>query len=1305
LRKELAAVFLVLLLGTGGTLVRLATAQDQILPIENFIDLDQALQERGFTSDTPFGIDCGTIFDQKVYVTLLNQGLVAELDKNTREVNNIFNDPDDEFVQRQFTQSFFSIARDPNNGNLFINEKDNGKLWRFNPLEPDQNLAWTRIPLIERIQEPTNPNVPHPYVEYPDAPLGFGHDGIGGYEVAPNFALLHTSTGDVFANFFAGGDGTVIFAQGFIWVGLSYFVDWENDFGVPPEDGLQDLNFHGLVKIDPVEGKIVKRIPLVEGIFRDVDSSGTVSAGDLRLANVHPGFAEGSLVQPGDEDIELASVAFTSNEKHTDTGGTPNVFDVGERVYRDVDSSGTVSAGDVRLANVHPGLKGSVVQEGDDDDGLALTAFTSNEKHTDTGGTPNVFDVGAIFVTGIVADSNDSNIFWITDIEGDQVFKFDILTERVVPPTPVPLPDGSFPRGVTTDQNFVYVALNEIGDFGKTGKVARIDKQTLMLVDPIDTGADISAGSGPFTVFVNNELLTVTDQSSHIILIDLLTDDITIISTELGSRGNHFGCVPFDGEFWFAGEGSARVGTVPNSRFQGGRPVQPTTTGGGGRPFNDPKRPNYDDDPPTFGEVMTMPGSMMVLAEIHDAVGVQSANLTLDKKTKIEMTPWEGNALWWKGVIPSEMLTSDTIFFKIVAADYNDNRAEYSGSAEVTGVSQTTQSFKVTPYTMHSAAVALETSANNFIELSTMDGNDMVGEYSDTIVIKNNSDRKLENVRIMLSPEISDSFLLDKYAIKVIEPNATATISIDMVGNPNRDTYGTVTAYDGHVIVMASNHSPVMLPVKINSVENFRYLAHMANLMEKADQRYRISLISSILNSDPAEKSDIEVTGRNGADNTITDASDTIVIRNTGDRTLNNVRLVVLGRDAFLLDRYTIPQMLPNGEISIQMLSRIDVNKYSPSSYTAEIIVAPENGIPIVIPVRIPAAAALDSADEFEVRVDGNTLSKASDSIVIKNTGTRTMDSVRVKLSDSLSSIFTLDRADFPVIAPDEEVVIELRYNAKDLRTFMQDYNGELSIISEHHNMRSLPVNITWNKVESDNFVIYARNENIGIAEGLLQYLDDNYPKIASKFISEGGKATIYMTATMEEMQLISDVTSFYSYSNDVIFICSCYDPEENAMEQLLYRAMIMKYPMYNNMKKIENDNGNWLLHGIAKYMIVKNDETLANKYVDAFKQEFADFQWYGPPTNAEYGSAITFFKYIEQEYGEHVLDFTLHHLGSGMTSNTRCDTLEDCALLRGVYDASGMDVDEKRWSLDMKIIVDGWKRYVADYYEISAEN
>jgi hypothetical protein len=130
-------------------------------------------------------------------------------------------------------------------------------------------------------------------------------------------------------------------------------------------------------------------------------------------------------------------------------------------------------------------------------------------------------------------------------------------------------------------------------------------------------------------------------------------------------------------------------------------------------------------------------------------------------------------------------------------------------------------------------------------------------------------------------------------------------------------------------------------------------------------------------------------------------------------------------------------------------------------------------------------------------------------------------------------------------------------------------------------------------------------------------------------------------------------------------------------------------------MKKIDNDHENWLVDGIAKYNVVKNNETALMEYIEAFKQEPTVFQWYGSSTDAQYGATITFFKYLEETYGEDAIYRSLYHLGSGMVSNHRCDTVENCAVLRGVYDASGMDMDRKRFSLDFETLVNEWVDYV----------
>jgi hypothetical protein len=117
-----------------------------------------------------------------------------------------------------------------------------------------------------------------------------------------------------------------------------------------------------------------------EGIYDDLDSSNTVSVGDKRLANPPGGLLfVGSIVKSGNSDVGKALVAFASNEKHRDNNGEDNsggLFDIFEGIYRDVDSSGTVSVGDIRLANPPFGFaSGSTVASGNSDVGKALVPF------------------------------------------------------------------------------------------------------------------------------------------------------------------------------------------------------------------------------------------------------------------------------------------------------------------------------------------------------------------------------------------------------------------------------------------------------------------------------------------------------------------------------------------------------------------------------------------------------------------------------------------------------------------------------------------------------------------------------------------------------------------------------------------------------------------------------------------------------------------------------------------------------------------------------------------------------------------
>ncbi len=146
-----------------------------------------------------------------------------------------------------------------------------------------------------------------------------------------------------------------------------------------------------------------------EAIYRDVDTSGTVTAGDIRLNGIRIGvsYFENSTVAAADGDAAavLTLAAFNANERHADPDASAN-YTPGEAIYQDVDASGTVTAGDVRLTLVSaaPNQYGyariktgtglletgsGLVVAGDTDIGTALIAFNANERHLSLNNVPN----------------------------------------------------------------------------------------------------------------------------------------------------------------------------------------------------------------------------------------------------------------------------------------------------------------------------------------------------------------------------------------------------------------------------------------------------------------------------------------------------------------------------------------------------------------------------------------------------------------------------------------------------------------------------------------------------------------------------------------------------------------------------------------------------------------------------------------------------------------------------------------------------------------------------------------------------
>jgi len=124
--------------------------------------------------------------------------------------------------------------------------------------------------------------------------------------------------------------------------------------------GLVLATFNGDEKHENDSGGDPTKFDVGETVYRDVDGDGFVSENDIRLANASTqgAFADGSIVADGDPDESFNAdagrviVIFNGDEKHeNDSGGDPTKFDVGETIYRDVDTNGFVSENDIRLAN------------------------------------------------------------------------------------------------------------------------------------------------------------------------------------------------------------------------------------------------------------------------------------------------------------------------------------------------------------------------------------------------------------------------------------------------------------------------------------------------------------------------------------------------------------------------------------------------------------------------------------------------------------------------------------------------------------------------------------------------------------------------------------------------------------------------------------------------------------------------------------------------------------------------------------------------------------------------------------------
>lgn len=182
-------------------------------------------------------------------------------------------------------------------------------------------------------------------------------------------------------------------------------------FSAPASGNTVDFNGSAVQTINPATYyNLVLSNKIQNGAYIDADSSDTVTAGDTRVFTGHPAFAGfgytvGSTVAGGDTDIGTVIELPTGsrNLKKTGTGSTQFVYGT-DGAYTDTEASGTVTAGDVRIAigsTVAFGLGyavGSSVVSGDTDIGTAIVLPTVANNLKKTGINSTTGSARVVFV-------------------------------------------------------------------------------------------------------------------------------------------------------------------------------------------------------------------------------------------------------------------------------------------------------------------------------------------------------------------------------------------------------------------------------------------------------------------------------------------------------------------------------------------------------------------------------------------------------------------------------------------------------------------------------------------------------------------------------------------------------------------------------------------------------------------------------------------------------------------------------------------------------------------------------------------
>jgi hypothetical protein len=239
--KSLKHVGLIVLLILSISLAALPFQNQKADAAASYVNI--ALDDLRRTQDFPYGILCD---GDSIYSTLFMNGVIVKIDRASKAVQAYYNDPHDSLPTSSI-QSWYSIVKDPVSGNLFVNELDRARVWRFNPTD----LTWATAILVPNLDNPDNPKV-----WYPDT-----------YEIMPTRISVDENEvsdhGVHTYGFNSRSIDSMAFANGFVWVASSHSITF--DEYAFEASGIMNYTFSGLIKIDPASMAVVARIPIAGG--------------------------------------------------------------------------------------------------------------------------------------------------------------------------------------------------------------------------------------------------------------------------------------------------------------------------------------------------------------------------------------------------------------------------------------------------------------------------------------------------------------------------------------------------------------------------------------------------------------------------------------------------------------------------------------------------------------------------------------------------------------------------------------------------------------------------------------------------------------------------------------------------------------------------------------------------------------------------------------------------------------------------------------------------------------------------------